>query len=230
MVLIIIFWGVFFLLSLVFFIICLSNLEIEIKEFEFNSNNIKGKKIENYLIYLRLKLLGKITLLKLTIDDDRISKIKDSKIIKIDILKRVLLRNEKDIFTMSNIKHIEELEINKFNLKMEIDVIDTIITSVTIGIVSTFLSIILATSLNKYDKENFYYVITPLYKEKLQIIINLNCIINVKMVHIINILYMYLSKKGGDRFDGTSNRRAYDNCNEQYSRYGRCKYHYRRAN
>ena len=209
MVLAIILGVILFLLSMFFLIICLSKFEIEIEEFEFNSNNIEGKKIENYLIYLRLKLLSKITLLKFTIDDDRISKIKNSKIIKIEVFKRALLRNEKEIFTISNIKHIEELEINKLNLKIKIDVIDTIITSLTIGIISTFLSIILSTNLKKYSKENFYYEITPLYKDKLQIIISLNCIINVKMVHIISILYMFFKKRSVNCNERASNRRTY---------------------
>lgn len=209
MILIIMFLGIVFLISLIIFIICLSNLEIEIKQFELNSSNLNEKKIEDYLVYIRLKLLKKFTWLKITIDDNRVSKIKDSKIIKIKILKRILLRNEKNIFTIENIKHIQQLEINRFNLRMKVDMVDTIITSLAVTLISTLVSIILSKNIKNYNHEKYTYTIAPIYKENMQIIISLNCIINVKMVHIINILYMLFKKRSVGYDERTSNRRAY---------------------
>lgn len=211
MALITLFLGIFLLLSLIFFLICLSTLEIEIKELNFNSNNIKGKKIEDYLIYIRLRLLKKITWLRLIINDKQISKIKESKIINNETLKKVILRNEKEILKTENIKNIKQLEIDidKFNLKMKIDMVDTMITSLLVALVSTLLSILLAKKIKKYKIEKYNYTITPIYKENIQIIISLNCIINVKMVHIINILYMLLKRRSVKYDERTSNRRAY---------------------
>lgn len=209
MILIIAFLGIVLLVSLIFFVICLSNLEIEVEKFEYNSNNHNKKRIEDYLIYIRLKVFKRITLFKLTIDDNRISKIKDSKIIKIHILKRILLRNEKDIFTIENIKNIQKFKINEFNLKMKIDMIDTIITSLTVALISTLVSIILSKNIKNYDYEKYTYTISPIYKENIQIIISLNCIINVKMVHIINILYMLFKKRSVVYDERTSDRRSY---------------------
>ena len=208
MALITLFLGIFLLLSLIFFLICLSTLEIEIKELNFNSNNIKGKKIEDYLIYIRLRLLKKITWLRLIINDKQISKIKESKIINNETLKKVILRNEKEILKTENIKQLE-IDIDKFNLKMKIDMVDTMITSLLVALVSTLLSILLAKKIKKYKIEKYNYTITPIYKENIQIIISLNCIINVKMVHIINILYMLLKRRSVKYDERTSNRRAY---------------------
>ena len=209
MIFIIVFLGIVFLISLLIFTICLSNLEIEIENFKYNSDNLNKEKKKDYLIYIRLKLLKRLTWFKVTIDDDRISKIRNSNIVKIKILKRILLRNEREIFTIENIKHIEHFEIKKLNLKMKIDLIDTIITSFSVAIISTIISIILANNIRHNDNKKYNYIITPIYKENMQIIINLNCIINVKMVHIINILYMLFKKRSVNYDERTSNRRAY---------------------
>lgn len=195
MILSIVFLGIILVVSLLIFIICLSNLEIEIKKFKYNRDSSNKEKKKDYLIYIKLKLLKRFTWFKLKIDDARISKIRKLKNIKLKILRRVLLRNEREIFTIENIKHIEHFEIKKLNLKMKIDLIDTIITSFSVAIISTIISIILANSIRCYDKKKYNYIITPIYKENIQIIISLNCIINVKMVHIINILYMLFKKR-----------------------------------
>ena len=208
MILIIVFLGIVFLISLLIFIICLSNLEIEVKKFKYD-NNVGKEKKKDYLVYIRLNLLKRFTWFKLTIDDNRISKIRNSKILKLKILKRLLLRNEREIFTIENIKNIKHFEIKKLNLKMKIDLVDTIITSLSVAIISTIISIILANNIRKYNEEKYNYIITPIYKENIQIIINLNCIINVKIVHIINILYMLFKKRSVNYDERTSNRRAY---------------------
>lgn len=209
MILVLMLLGTTLFLGILFLIICLSNLEIEIKNFYFNSNNIKGKKLENYLIYLKLKIFKKLTWLKLTINDKRVSKIKKSKTIKIKILKRILLKNKIEILNIESIKYTKELEINKFNLKIKIDLIDSIITSLSVAVISTLISILLANTINKYNKEKYNYVVTPLYKDSVKIIIDLNCIINVKMVHIINVLYRLFKKRSVIYDERTSNRRTY---------------------
>lgn len=212
MILIIIFLGISLLISILFFIICLSNLEIEVEK--FNYNRTKNKEIKDYLIYIRLKLLKKITWFKLIIDDDKVSKLRKSKIIKTEILKRILLKNEKKIFTIKNIKHMQQFEINRFNLKMKIDVIDVMITSFVVAIISIIVSIILAKGIKNYDSKKYRFKITPIFKENMQINISLNCIFSVKMVHIINILYMLFKKRSVEYDERTSNRRTYVCSNE----------------
>ena len=58
-----------------------------------------------------------------------------------------------------------------------------------------------------YKKTNFKII--PLYKYGNAINFRLNCIINVKLVHIIHIIYI-LSKKGMIKNERASNRRSYD--------------------
>lgn len=49
----------------------------------------------------------------------------------------------------------------------------------------------------------------PMYRFGNSINLSLNCIINVKMVHIIYVIYILL-KKGMIKNERTSNRGAYD--------------------
>ena len=68
--------------------------------------------------------------------------------------------------------------------------------------------------------KNCFYDIKPIYKDKNLYEISLNCIIEVKMVHIINMIYKIVKKRRSDKNERTSNRRAYDNSDEQFAKYG----------
>ena len=63
-----IFIGIILFIFLILFIIFLSTLEIEVENFVFNSNNKRSKKLEDYLIYIKLKFVNKITWLKIKIE------------------------------------------------------------------------------------------------------------------------------------------------------------------
>ena len=117
--------------------------------------------------------------------------------------------NKKDILEIKNVKYLN-IELKKINLEMQLDISDNILTSFAVVIISTLLSIVISRVMKKYNEEKCKYIIKPIYNENIQIIIDLNCIINVKMVHIINIVYMLFKKKRSVKYDErTSNRRAY---------------------
>ena len=56
---------------------------------------------------------------------------------------------------------------------------------------------------------NVFYKITPEYSYKKSVKVNLICIMSIKMVHIINVIFTYLRKRSVNRNGGTSNRRTY---------------------
>jgi len=109
---------------------------------------------------------------------------------------------------------MQQFEINKFNLRIKIAVIDVMITSFVVAIISSFVSIILAKGIKDYESKKINFKIAPIYKENIQINISLNCIFNVQMVHIINILYMLFKKRSVEYDERTSNRRTYVCSNE----------------
>ena len=220
MVLVFLILSLLILISILFFLLTISTLKINIKELEIN-NILEPKLKIFYKIELGIYLLDKLKVLKITFTPN-------SKIIK-TIKNKAQQSIKVDSRILKLVKYIK-IEIENLNLKLDIGTYDVLLNTSIVFIISTAISILLPHLVNGKNYENINYQILPINKNKNLIDLKLNCIIKLKMVHIINILYMYLTRKGGDRFDGTSNRRAYDNCNEQYSRYGGRKYYYRRAN
>lgn len=210
---------VFIIISL-FLIFCLSNLEIEINRLWFDSNR-EYKKLEDYLIYVRLRLFGKITWLRIKLDNAKIQKIRNSRILKHKIFKKFnitknikenILKNKKDIFKIENIRYIKQLDIkiDKLNLYIDLCTADSIFTAFSVAILASAISMILARNMKKYDNNKYNYMITPIYKNKPSLKVKLSCIINIKIVHIINVIYMLINKKRSVEYDErTSDRRAY---------------------
>ena len=151
-----------------------------------------------------LKKLTKINMKKLSVNfEEKIKrKIKNNNLELVKIVKAI--RN--------NLK-IETLEL-KMDLKVGVE--DVIITSIFIAIISSIISIILGlTAKNlKKKKNNYYYRVMPIYGKENIFKLNLNCIINLKLVHIINIIYMIVKKGRSDKYVRTSNRRSYGYCHE----------------
>jgi len=103
-----------------------------------------------------------------------------------------------------------KVEVAKLNLNLEIGTEDVIITSGIIAVLSSVLGIVLAQTIKKYDREKHKYEIYPVYQNKNLINLYLNCIIKVKMVHIIYIIYVLVKKRRVNKYERTSNRRTYD--------------------
>ena len=67
---------------------------------------------------------------------------------------------------------------------------------------------------NGINDQNYYYKIMPIYGKGNILKLNLSCIINLKLVHIINIIYMIIKKERSDKYVRTSNRGTYGYCHE----------------
>ena len=68
---------------------------------------------------------------------------------------------------------------------------------------------------NGYKKEKYEYKIKPIFGKQNFLKICIDCIINLKMVHIINIIYILKKKRSVNKYDKrTSDRRAYAYSNE----------------
>jgi len=220
-----------FFISLIFFIIFISTIEIEVKDLWFNSDNKKQSKLINYLFFIRIKLLNKVTWFKIKIDKKKLKRIESSKIFKSKLFSKVskynnieefIEKNKEEIFRFNNIKHIKDIniEFKKLNLYMQICTKDSICTSFLVAIIASALSIILARKIKRYDKSKYNYVITPIYEDKASFKIKLNCIIGIKIVHIMNVIYMLTKKRSVEYDERTSDRRTYVCSNGKYSRYG----------
>lgn len=240
MLLVLILSVILIVLSLIVVILVLSTIKIKLEDF-YLSNEDTGKQIiKNYKIGIGLYFFNKIKYLGINLDKEKIEKMRNTKLYN-KMANKVILKgkeNLKNIMKEKNIKIDKEIiklikeadiKVSDFKLNLKIGTEDVILTSFLIAIVSIIISIVLSKSMDKYDEKKFKYLITPIYSNKNMIIIDLNCILYIKLVNIINILFELLGKRS-DNSERASNRRIDDYCNEQYSRHGRCKYNYRGTN
>ncbi len=212
----------------IFVVIRYSSIRISIINLEIDTDN--KDIISDYQFEIGIYFLNKIRIIKLTVNEKKIKKLQDSKFIKkmysVD-LGKVTKKIEKKIqdkviqdyksFNILNfikvlLKELK-LEILKFNLSFKFGVSDIMVTTYTVPIISTLISFILKLTVKdinlKNKRKNYYYKIEPVYNKNI-INLRLNCIINVKIVHIINIIYIFLIKKRrSDKYERTSYRRSY---------------------
>jgi len=195
--------------------------------------NVESLKIENKNIDFEIIISLYIFKVKLTRE-----KIKRYKIYR-NIYEKLKKMDYKEIqkqakinFNKDLLNHIKDLEIRlkQADLKAFIGVENIILTNMIIVITSMLLSYLFARNVKKFNNEKHKYKILPIYNNKNLVKLDLKCIIKVKLVHIISMMYSLNKKRRVDNNDRTSNRGFDDYSNEQYTRYGRRKYDYRRAN
>lgn len=244
MLVVLIIIGIIFLCTLVFLGITLSTLNIEIVKFnvsgrtkdDFCENSKKTETtINDYLIYVRIYLFNKIKLFSFKINNKKIAKLQKSKMIRwidkkinmkieeeVKDITKLIIKERKRIFTRETLEHIKMLNMKIISLKMKLDISteDAMITSYLTAIIASLLSILLACNVDNFRKEKYSYTIRPVYIDQNFFKLDFNCIIGIKMVHIMNIIYLLIRKRSEERHDRTSNRRSYDYSYGQHSRHG----------
>lgn len=212
----------------IFVVIRYSSIRISIINLEIDTDN--KDIISNYQFEIGIYFFNKIRIIKLTVNEKKIKKLQDSKFIKtmcsVDfgkvtkkIEKKIQDRVIQDYKSFNILNFIKvllkelKLEILKFNLSFKFGVSDIMVTTYTVPIISTLISFILKLTVKdinlKNKRKDYYYKIEPVYNKNI-INLRLNCIINVKIVHIINIIYIFLIKKRrSDKYERASYRRSY---------------------
>lgn len=195
-----------FALLIIILLIAFSKINIEIKNFKFTSQE-KRHINKNYMIVFKLLILNKIPILRINITKSKLEKIQLKERIKnIDV--KVLENNIK--FDKNLFKVIKNLgiDINKFDLKIELGTENATITAIIVPIISTVLSIFLQKKVENIENQKF--IINPIFINKNLINIVFSGIFEIRMIHIINIIYILNKKKGVKKNERTSNRRSYD--------------------
>lgn len=182
-----------------------SDLEINIKDFE-----LLDLKINKFDLEFSLKLFDKFKWVKFRLDNKKFEKLKNSPNKKVfdKILNTNLFKNFKNASktTLNILKLSRENAILKsFNLYSKIGLESAPTTAFVIGVISSILGIILARKIKKPT-----YKIEPLYLNKNYIYLSLNCIISLKLVHIINMKKPLKGKEVYHNYGrNTSNRGSY---------------------
>lgn len=212
----------------IFVVIRYSSIRISIINLEIDTDN--KDIISDYQFEIGIYFLNKIRLIKLTVNEKKIKKLQNSRFIKKlysvnfgkvtkKIEKKLQNRVIQDYKSFNILNFIKvllkelKLEISKFNLSFKLGVSDIMVTTYAVPIISTLISFILKLTVKDINLRNkrkdYYYKIEPVYNKNI-INLRLNCIINVKIVHIINIIYIFLIKKRrSDKYERASYRRSY---------------------
>lgn len=198
------FYLIIFILLIIIFLS--SKIKIEVINLKFTSLD-KNHINKEYKIILKLCILGKIPILKINITKTKLEnkKVKEKlQKLNIDLFKG---KNNIDKNFIKALK-TRNLQIEKINLNIEIGTENAMTTSIIVPAISTIIAIYLRKKVKNY--ENQIFIINPIYQNRNLINIYISGIFDIKMIHIINILYK-LNKKGEvKKYERTSNRRSYD--------------------
>lgn len=185
----------------------LQNADLDSKINEKAKTEANSKISKDYQLKISFNLFGKLKWIGICLNNKKIEKISNKmKWQSIDLEKM------EQNFEPEDLKQVKKLqpELSYFYLESKIGVEDVIATSFLVTIISSIISILLPHMVKKYEKDKYHYKIVPLYINKNVYEIKFDCIIEMKMVHIINILYYFLKKRRGENHEQrASNRRSY---------------------
>ncbi len=184
----------FLILIAVFIIIVLSTIKFEIVDFELS--NIIPITPKNYKIKLSFYLFGKIKIFSFKLNSERARKMYS----KMNIEKFDIEKGRK-FLTIKNINILKKLNtrLDYLDLELDLGLEDAILTTELITLISIVISNILPHIISRYIPDKYRHKIMPIYINKNAYYIKLNCIFQLKIVHIINIIYIYLKKGKSDK-------------------------------
>ena len=205
MILVLILLGILVLLITIITLVIASTLHIQIKN--LSVSNMEPKNTNEYAIIFSLYLGNKIKWIWFRLNDKKARKMYS----KMQLEKLDFKKFRKD-FKVKDLKELPKLQpkISYLNLDANLGVRNPVTTSFLVATIASIISIALPYLAKSLKKERYIYNIKPLYYNKNLYKIHLNCIIEIKMVHIINIIFI-LIKKGRKKNEQstTSNRKPY---------------------
>ena len=198
----------FFCIILIFIVsvlllIALSSIKLNIRKCHISNieKGVKKAKLDTeFELYIEFYLLRLIKLIKIPITKDKIEELIVKK--NLDSLKKDA-KIVKKIHLLEIIKSLK-LKTEKVNLQIYFGLDSINLTVYAVAIISALLGIILA----KVEPKETNFEVMPVYNIGNVIKFNLNCIITVKIVHIIYVIYILLRKRRNNH-ERTSNRRSY---------------------
>ncbi len=188
------------LLSTIILIKANGSIEIRNLKIKFNKNlNIN----DDYEVIFKLKIFNKIPVLKLTINKNKIEKNKEFNSKKNLKIERNFSKYKKQI-----LEKLKDIKISELNIKIKLGTENAFFTSMLIPIISSLIAILLRNKMENLKNET--YLVEPIYLNQNILEILISGIFEIKMIHIINIIYILTKKEGVKKNERTSNRRSYD--------------------
>lgn len=193
-----------FIILILLILFITSKIRLEVEEFKFLSKMPK-KQRANYKLVLKLCVLGKVPIIRIPLTKEKIVKLKAKGIFKNLKIKKI----EKDLNPENLSKIIKEnkVDVKKIKLKIEFGTENASLTAILVPIISTLISFVITLKVKEYKNQTFS--IKPMFYNQNLVNIEFSGIFEIKMIHIINIIYILNNKKGEDKNERTSNRRSY---------------------
>ena len=206
MILVLFLFGLIILIGITAILIIASTLHIQIKNLSIS--NMQTKNNNKYAIIFSIYFANKIKYIWFNLNSKRAKKIYS----KVQ-LEKIDLKKFKKVFKLGDLKELTKLHLKilDLNLDMNIGTKSPLVTSFLVVTISNAISLLLPHLVNNLKDNRYFYNIKPLYYNKELYKINLDCIIEIKMVHIINVIYYIFLKKGRRKNERstTSNRKSY---------------------
>ncbi|MCL2383517.1 MAG: DUF2953 domain-containing protein [Oscillospiraceae bacterium] len=198
------------------------------------SHKLKAKStVEDYIVIISVLLFNKVRAYSKTIGHEETKHIKEGKLLEwinkklntkiqedFKDISKFILRERKRIFRRETWERFRDLrmEVTKLKIDMEVGTENPVVTAYLTAAIASMISIILAYNVRKERAVNYKYKVIPAYINQNFLKMKLNCIIDIKMIHIINIIYMILRKRNDEEYDEASTREIYTHRHEQYSK------------
>lgn len=185
MILVFLLFGFIILIALIIYIFILSNIKVKITKLHIFYNK---KRLDlSFVSKLGLYLFNKFKLFQIIIDDEKIKDLYKSG--KIDVNK---LKSNKELNKlMLNILKNIDFTVEELKLKGYIGTENAAVTPFISSFINAAIPIIISNKINVYKKENYNYKMDTVYINQNIVNLNFNCIISIKIVHIINIFLKF---------------------------------------
>ena len=190
-----------------FILIISSDIRINIENIKFTSYKLNKRHIqEDYKIEIKLYVLNVIKILNIKITKDKLEKSRLKSRFK-NIETKLLNKDIKMNINILDLLKQLDIDLEKLNFKFQIGTENAAITSIIFGLISSLIPIILQNKIKDIEKQKIEII--PIYTNENILNIELSCIFNIKMIHIIYIIYILNKKRRDEKYVRTSNRRSY---------------------
>ena len=195
MILVFLFLVFLILISLITLLILLSKIKIDINRVHIEANSELKFRV-SFILKLRLCLFDKLTYFNMTIDNKKLNfkNFKEDK----DINKEILFILRKKEYT-----------VDSFKLHGKIGTENAAFTALSIGFLNIIIPILVLRKIDSNNTNNYYLNINPIFNNQNLVNLDFNCIISIKVVHIIDIIYFLIKKGRVNKNERTSHRRSY---------------------
>ncbi len=197
----------FILLTIIVFVIILfyAKIRMEVTNFRFCSQT-KRHINQDYKIVIKLCIFGYLPILKITLTKQRLEKMKLKERIK-NIDFSILEKSPSFDRKIGRVIKAFDILIKSIDFHIEIGTENASLTSFIVPAISTVIAIGLRKKMKTF--KNQIFTVKPIYQNQNMVNLSISGIFELKMRHIINIIYIF-SKKGVKEYERTSNRRSYD--------------------